>query len=211
MIAEEPQLKQVMQVSPDEVQIIGHKLSAFLTTLPSLKYPDLAQPQTLLFVSKLSTLPTVKRGLEKLSMEHLYEWLDPTRKEQIRLAAIREGYLSEGQNPVMLFVPGLSSNPKVFYDKSHFAWTELLLSKRLAIIDELLSVMSHQVWQESVYEGKTWTFPVTSLWASMYFSQGGKLLEEHRSLCPRLIETLNQIDCINDIGTFVCNSTSTHL
>jgi len=160
----------------------------------------ITQP-TIEFVAKISCLPTVANGMRKMGMEHLYEWMIPERLEVLKKLALEAGFLSNNQFPKLLFIPGLPSNPEVFYDPNQFSWTKILMENRDQIIAELPLNLGSQFqpgWQESIYEGKSKT--ITGSWMSYYLFQGGIPLPENQQRCPTLMRVLKKIP-YNWLGT----------
>jgi len=168
---------------------------------PFERWKDFNVPSTIEFVAKLSCLPTVVNGMRKVGMEHLYEWMDLDRRSVIKSLAMEAGYISNNQLPSLLFIPGLSSNPEVFYDINKFSWTKILMENRDQIIAELPLKRGCQLqpgWQESIYEGRTFTN--TGTWLSYYFFHGGNPVPENQKRCPTLMKVFESIP-INWLGT----------
>jgi len=168
---------------------------------PFARWKDFCELPTIEFVAKLSCLPTIANGMRKIGMEHLYEWLDFERRSVLKNLALEAGYISKDQVPTLLLFPGLSSNPEVFYDPNKFSWTKILMENRDQIIAELPLNRDLDIqpgWQESIYEGKTFTN--TGSWMSYYLFQAGTPIPENQQRCPTLMRVLKYIP-YNWLGT----------
>lgn len=158
----------------------------------------------------LEALPTVRRGLDALGMEDLFEWF--WRGDEIRQAGTP--FAHPLQRPYV-FVPGLRARP--FWEPDAFEWTARLARHVDVIQAELAAVLEEgggfqpyrtiesKEWVRAGY-GRGSTPDEPSDWNMFYFYLMGRRVEENCARCPRTAELLESIPRLERDNGILCFS-----
>ncbi len=155
-----------------------------VTAFRSARLDDFAGLRDVL--EEVDRLPTVRRGLESLGIESIFEV--PTR----RVAKIRSPYTDPLQLPAY-YIPGVPA--RTFYDPAEFPWVKPLEDAFPAIRDELLGVLDREGRGFKAYMSEA--HQRLAGWNTFNFFSYGKRFDENCALCPQtaaVIESLPRFE-----------------